>query len=559
MKKQSEFQKIKHLLTHKDKIILGILLIATFFLSIIETMAVSILMPFITFASNPQMIFENKFSLYIYNAFHFSNTLNFMVFFSVTLVLFYVLRGIYNIVYSYYLNIFAFRKYHFFSYRLFCKSIELSYLDFTNKNIDTIRQNIIQEAMKLSQYIQQMLMIYAEFFTIVLMYSLLLIVSWKMTIILTIILAINVLLITKTIAKTIEKKGISNIEFSNQILRIITKTLGNFKIIKLKGAQGRVLADFDNASKNRVESEIIYQTLAPLPRFILESIGLSLLVVAVIYILLKEGSASSVIPIISMYALALYKILPSVNKILNSYNMTRFYKKSLDIIYEDLTYHTENEDNDKIDFNCQIELKNINFEYTHNTPIIQNFNLIINKGDKVAFIGKSGAGKSTLVDLIIGIYKPKSGEILIDGIKLTNLNLRSWRRKIGYIPQNIFLFDGTIAQNIALEEDIIDDKIVEVCKKAKIWDFLEQKEGINTMVGDCGVKLSGGQKQRIAIARALYNNPQILVLDEATSALDNHTEKKIMEEIYNIASDKTLLVIAHRLSTIEKCNRIIEL
>ncbi|RAX51938.1 multidrug transporter [Helicobacter sp. 16-1353] len=545
-------------MTRRDKVILLALLFATFILSILETFAISIIMPFITFASNPDMIFANQISNKIYNFFDFKNTLDFMIAFSGILLVFYVFRAIYNIAYSYCLNRFAFRKYHFFAYRLFCKATELSYLDFTNKNADIIRRNIVTEAMQASHFIQQLLMMGAEVVTIVLMYILLLIISWKMTIVLTIILAVNVFLITQTISKVIQKQGILQAELGEQFLKIITKTLGNFKIIKLKGEQQNVLKAFDEASSRRVGTQITSQTLAPLPKFILETIGFCILIAAVAYILIKYNNAAAVIPIISMYALALYRILPAVNRILQNYNMSRYYKRSLEIIYEDLIYHTEYEDNKPIDFKNKIELKNIEFEYMENKPIIKDFNLTINKGDKIAFVGKSGAGKSTLIDLIIGIYKPKSGVIEIDGVKLDNSNLRSWRKKIGYIPQSVFLFDGNVAENIVLGDKIDKQKIIEVCKKANIWDFLEQNDGINTIVGDGGIKLSGGQKQRIAIARALYSEPEILVLDEATSALDNETESKIMDEIYDVAEGKTLLIIAHRLSTIERCEKIIE-
>ncbi|RDU65674.1 multidrug transporter [Helicobacter sp. MIT 14-3879] len=515
-------------------------------------------MPFITLASNPNIIFENRYSNYIYELFSFKNTLDFMIFFSIALIVFYIFRSIYNIVYSYALNRFAFRKYHFFAYRLFCKAVELNYLDFTNKNIDTIRRNIIQEALRVSVYIQQLLMVGSEVITIVLMYALLLVVSWKMTIILTMVLLINIILIIKTISRNIQKQGNINIQTSKNVLDIISKTLGNFKIIKLKGNQQKVLQDFDDASKKRVDSEIKYQVLAPLPKFILESIGFCILIGAVAYILLKYNNAQVVIPIISMYALALYRILPAINRTLQSYNMMKYYKKSLEIIYEDLTYHTEYEDNTPIDFNQKIELINISFEYRKNKSVIKDFNLTINKGDKIAFIGESGAGKSTLIDLIIGIYKPQNGEIKIDGVVLNNENLRSWRKKIGYIPQNVFLFDGSVAENIVLSEKIDKNRVIECCKKANIWEFLDNNEGIETKVGDGGIKLSGGQKQRIAIARALYDNPEILVLDEATSALDNETESKIMDEIYSVAENKTLLIIAHRLSTIQKCQKIVE-
>ena len=172
---------------------------------------------------------------------------------------------------------------------------------------------------------------------------------------------------------------------------------------------------------------------------------------------------------------------------------------------------------------------------------------------------KSGSGKSTLVDIIISLLEPCSGEIYIDTTKLSDKNLKSWRQKIGYIPQNVYLFDGNVADNVVFGRDFDEKRIIECLKLANIYEFLETKEGIYTQVGDSGISLSGGQKQRIAIARALYGKPEILVLDEATSALDNKTEQKIMDEIYQISSNKTLLIIAHRLSTIQKCDIIYQI
>jgi ATP-binding cassette subfamily B protein len=192
--------------------------------------------------------------------------------------------------------------------------------------------------------------------------------------------------------------------------------------------------------------------------------------------------------------------------------------------------------------------------------VLKNINLKIPKGEKIAFVGESGSGKSTLADIIMGLYKPVSGSICIDEIILNDKNVKSWRQKIGYIPQNIYLFDGAVAQNVAFDKNIDEEKVKDVLNKANILEFLEtHHNGIYTEVGENGLKLSGGQKQRVAIARALYNDPEILVLDEATSALDNETEQKIMDEIYKVGKDKTMIIIAHRLSTVDRCDRIVRL
>ena len=189
---------------------------------------------------------------------------------------------------------------------------------------------------------------------------------------------------------------------------------------------------------------------------------------------------------------------------------------------------------------------------------VQGIDFELNKGQTLAIIGESGSGKSTLVDLIIGLYRPIDGEIRIDNLLLDKSNLQNWRSQVGYIPQQIYLFDGTIADNVCFGREMDMDLLFKVLKQANIYDFLESKQGIKTLVGEGGIQLSGGQKQRIAIARALYGKPEILILDEETSALDEKTEKKIMNEIYQISQNKTLIVVAHRLSTINNCDKVYE-
>lgn len=550
---------LRELTTRRDKIILLFLFSATIILSLIETLGISVIMPFITFASNPDMIFAHWSSKWLYDTLGFDSTLHFMYAFSALLLGFYVFRALYNALYNYTISRFAFRKFHYFAYRLFCKSVELNYLDFAHKKTDKIRQTIITEAQNTSFYLQNLLQLASEFFTICLMYALLLVVSWKMTLVLTLLLSVQVFFIIKLLSRKIKKKGEIDVEMSTKLNELLTKTFGNFKFIKLKGNQDEVYHAFDRISQKRTNAVITTQTLLPLPRIILETIGFSALIVCVAYILFQYQDASAVIPIISMYALALYRILPAVTRILNNINMMSYLTHSVYSVYENLTYHTEDEYQEPCAFVDSIKLENVDFAYVSHKPILKDFSLEIKKGEKIAFVGQSGAGKSTLVDLIIGIYKPQKGHLLVDNVPITNHNLRAWRKKIGYIPQSIYLFDGSVAENVAFGSVFDEEKTKIACQKAQILDFLNTHNGIYTRVGEGGILLSGGQKQRIGIARAIYDDPEILVLDEATSALDNQTEADIMEQIYDVASNKTLLIIAHRLSTIERCERKIEL
>ncbi|ERJ27031.1 ABC transporter ATP-binding protein [Campylobacter concisus] len=555
----TNLKKLLAITTRQEKKNFIILIFMSIFLSVIETIGISAIMPFITLASDPSKIVGNEYSKKIYDFFDFSTTTNFMIFFGLFLIGFYIFRAFYSIFYNYLLNKFAFGRFHSFAFRLFKNYTNLPYKRFVKRNSSELTKTIVNEASNLSFYMQSLLLIFSEFFTIVLLYALLLLMNWKMTLVLTILLGAKVLFLLFFLKKRIEKEGTRRSIMQSKFYKILNETFGNFKIIKLIQNEQKLYSEFSSISYGYAKANIVSNTLNQLPRLSLETIGFGVLIGIVVYVLFKYNDANFVLPIISMYALALYRILPALNRILSNYNTLLFLSSSLDIVYSDLSYTPQTEGKDFMDFKNKIELINVSFEYNKNKNVLKNINITINKGDKIAFVGESGSGKSTLVDLIIGLYKPLSGEIIIDGKKLTYDNIKSYRSKVGYIPQSIYLFDGTVGENVAFGYEYDKERIIEVLKKANIYDFLSSKEGIDTLVGDGGIQLSGGQKQRIGIARALYSDPEILVLDEATSALDNETEAKIMDEIYEISQDKTLLIIAHRLSTIERCDRKIML
>ena len=560
MKQKSNFFRnislILELITRRDKWILFGLLIATFVLTFVETFGVSVIMPFITLATNPDLILKNRVSTFIYHLLGFHSTNAFMITFSVLLVLFYVFRALYNTAYTYLINRFLLRKSHYFSYSIFCKTIRQDYEEFSKKNLDVIRKNIGQETRNASQFLSSFLNIFAEISIILLLYVLLLVVSWKMTLVLTSLLAVNIFLLVNGLGKVLDRQGSERSKTEASFMKMISQILGNFKIVKLRAKEEENFKVFEQISLKQINVQMMYQTINTLPRNILEMVGFCVLVACVGYILYSYGNASAVLPIVSMYALALYRILPSITKILGHYNTMVFLGKSVEQVYAVLQEEEDIfEGDEQIDFRDKIELRGVAFAYPEKKEVISDYSLEIKHGERVAFVGKSGVGKSTLVDLIIGILKPKRGEIFVDGVKIDDSNIKSWRRKIGYIPQNIYLFDGSVGENIAFGSKMDKARLTKVAKMARIYDFLEENDGFDTQVGDGGNALSGGQKQRIGIARALYHDPDVLVLDEATSALDTDTESAIMDEIYQIAEDKTLLVIAHRLSTIERCDR----
>jgi len=549
--------KLQSLLTRKDKQFLLGLFLFSIVISLIETAGISVIMPFIAIATDFDLIHNNEYYSKIYHMLNFDNDVKFVIVFGIILIIFYIFRSVINLLYFYMLTRFTQTRYHLLAYRLFENYMSLPYKDFIKKNSSTMTKSIVSEATNLTLLISAVLFMMSEVFIIIFLYSMMLYVNYKITFLLTVILVLNAILMLKTVSRKIKTAGIIRAEMQKRFYEIINRSFGNFKLIKLQSNDKEILKEFGTASFKFAQANITNTTLSHVPRLFLEAVGFGIIVFIITYIVWKyQHDISGVLATISMFVLALYRLMPSVNRVMSSYNQIIFNYKALDIVHNDLMYDSEELGNEKILFEKKITLQNLFFEYEENKPILQGVNLVIEKGSCVAFIGESGGGKSTLVDIIMGLYKPKSGIIMADLKAIDNSNIKSWRSKVGYIPQTIYLFDGTVGENVAFGSVYNRAKIDEVLKKTKIYNFLNTKKGQDTMVGEDGIMLSGGQKQRIAIARALYMDPEILVLDEATSALDDETEKQIMSEIYEISKDKTLIIIAHRLSTISGCDKI---
>lgn len=282
------------------------------------------------------------------------------------------------------------------------------------------------------------------------------------------------------------------------------------------------------------------------------------------------------VPVLGTFAVGAFRILPSISKISSRLNAIAFYRPCLQSTYDNLKEINEYDEQymptlqqehisleKEISFQNCLEIRNISWKYLNaKNNVLQNLSLTIHKGESVAFIGASGAGKTTLADVIMGLLEPQSGAVEVDGTDIFSIP-HQWARTIGYVPQSVFLIDDTVRGNVAFglkEENVFDDKIWAALEEAQLKEFIESLPlGLDTIVGERGVKFSGGQRQRIAIARALYENPDILVLDEATAALDTETENAVMESIDALQGFKTLIIVAHRLTTIRNCDKIYEI
>ncbi|MFH1643563.1 MAG: ABC transporter ATP-binding protein [bacterium] len=532
------------------------MLFVSVFISFLETFSISLIMFFASVATNFDIVHSNKYFNYAYNLSGTKSPGGFVVLLGFMLIGFYAARFILTTFYMYGISKYSQGRFHVLAYRFFNDYLKFNYKEFLVNHSSKIGKVIFADTSNLTQVMMALLSILAEGLTLIFIYVTLLYVNLKMTMVLTLFLTVNVFFILKAFSDKLKKGGYRSQLLSAQMSLLFSETYGNFKLIKLFARNDGILKKFHKMSLEYININTFNVLLQNLPRLILETIGFSMLISVMIYVVYFYQDVGFVIPILSLYAMAFYRFLPSANKILSSYNIILFTKHSLDSIEEYLKYGTEELGTDKVFFKKTIELKNLTFSYNPGKEIIKDINLVLEKRKKIAFVGESGAGKSTLADVIMGLYKPDQGQILIDGQVLTGQNISSWRSSVGYIPQNIFLFDGSVASNVIFGRDYDEAKLISVLRQAKIYDFLMQKEGLETRVGENGVMLSGGQKQRIAIARALYGNPEILILDEATSSLDNQTEEKIMDEIYQLEQNKTLIIIAHRLSTVQRCDKI---
>lgn len=551
-------QKLRQLLDRKTKYHLLWLVAFSIFVSIVETIGISAIMPFIDIATNFEVIQTNQYYQWAFNFFGFKEDTDFAIAFGFVLIGFYIFRGGMNWLYSYIMSHFSENLYAQTTKKLFKRYLAMPYQVFTGKNSSYLTKVIITEASLMSAVVSSVLLMISEMFVIIFLYVLMLITSWKITLVFTAIFIIKIIFLTQTISKKVKVIGIARAKIQSEFYEIINRVFGNFKHIKLqdKDRLHDIKNDFSSSVDKYAKANATYNFLNTFPRLFLETSGFSLIVLLLIVLLyLNQSNVAHILPTLSLFVLVLYRLLPSINRIVSAYNTLMYHHKSIDIIDKELSGIQENLANEMIDFSQKITLTNINFSY-QDKAVLRNITLTIDKGEKVAFVGKSGAGKSTLVDLIIGLHQPNKGRIKIDDTILNESNLQNWRSQIGYIPQQVYLFDGTIADNICFGRKLDHSLLERALKQANIFDFLQTKEGVNTLVGEGGIQLSGGQKQRVAIARALYGQPEILVLDEATSALDDKTEEKIMKEIYKVSKGKTLIIVAHRLSTIEGCDRV---
>ena len=433
------------------------------------------------------------------------------------------------------------------------------------RNSSELIRNIIGEVHEFSEMLKSLFVLIIE---ITALFGIAIILLFKEplgTTLIFIVLGLSTFLLQKFSKNKLLKWGEERQYHDGLMKKKINHGLLGIKYIKLKGVESIFLKEFDFHNFLRVGVTSKQYALTFFPRLYLEFIAVLGLVGFIIFQLYLNTPVNSLLPIIALFMAGAFRMIPSANRIIGSMQFIRYSKPVIDIVYNELIENSKFrttiiENNEKINFKYKLELKNINYRYSEtDSNVLKNINLTIKKGEVIGFIGTSGSGKSTLIDIILGLLKPESGSIYLDDIEITEI-MKPWQKLIGYVPQSIFLSDDNIKNNIAfgiLNQAIQNTAIQNAIIDAQLNDFINiLPDGMETQVGEQGVRLSGGQRQRIGLARALYNNPEILILDEATSALDNITENSVMETVLKLRGEKTILLVAHRLTTLRFCDRV---
>ncbi len=560
-------KKVVSILDNKEKKFFYYLSFAFFFVAIIETFGVVLIIPFIEIASNPEIINSNYQLNLINDFFQFNNTNSFILFLGISYFFYLIFSQAFKALIMYLQLRFTFSLESSVSKRLLEAYLRQTYSWFLDKHSGDMGKGILSEVAETIHYsLTPLLAMISQLFLSILLVILIVLVNPLVAVITLLFLLMLNLLIFNKVKNWIKLMGINKVKHNQRRYKTVVEAFGAIKEIKLSGIEKIYSNKFSSAANDFSTANSNVQIVSILPKYLLEAISFGFLILFILYNLSLGNNLTEVLPILSMFAFAALRLIPAFQQIFSSLNKINFSTKGLDdILYrlnENKNLKILKKTTNSIQIKNKIEINNLNFIYPNSNRLALNkINLNIQSGEKIGIAGSTGSGKTTLIDILLGLLKPTNGEISVDGGEISKLGLRNWQNSIGYVPQNIFLSDKTIAENIAFGlslEELDIDRVKEVCKIARLHKFITEELEHNyfTEVGERGIRLSGGQRQRIGIARALYNNPSLLVLDEATSALDNLTEKNIIESIANHSKNITTIIIAHRLNTIKNCDCI---
>lgn len=564
--------KLIKILNKKQKrqsiLLMGLLIIV----SVLEMLGVSIIVPFIMTMLEPETIMQNKYVKYMIDILHLHDYQTIMYLLSVLIILIYVLKNAFILLANYYQCTFRNLLEKDLNVRMLSAFMKREYTFFLKTNSSEIIRGVNNDISNVTTLVDNFSTIFAEGLTCAVIGIFLICLSPFMAISLLLITGCTAVLIVMGFKKKIGECGEQTREAFAEKTQHSYQAVNGIKEITVSQKRQFFIDRYELSALKAANNNTKYLWISKTPNRIVETVFIACLLLVVVFSLGQSESGAAFVTQLGALGIAAVRILPSISTLANNMNSLVFMKPSLDAAYENLMeaknledrlMSVEKEHEGVLSFQNEIACENIAWKYGEDLPnVLEDLSLSIKKGESVAFIGESGAGKSTMADILLGLFRPQKGIVSVDGKDIFDYPL-SWSKMIGYVPQTVFLTDDTVRNNIAFgipEKEIDENKLLTAIHKAQLDKTIEKLEnGLDTLVGERGIKLSGGQRQRIAIARALYHDPKILILDEATSALDNETESAVMEAIDALQGKMTMIIIAHRLTTIRNCDKIYEI
>ncbi|MCF0128400.1 MAG: ABC transporter ATP-binding protein [Pseudobutyrivibrio sp.] len=577
---KSLFYKVSHVLTTEQKWLSLLILILTCVGSLLEMLGVSIIIPVVNLILSPDDLYGSRFISWI-PGIENADYRTLVVTIIAGVVALYIVKNSYFAFLCWFRNRFSYKIQRELSVRAMAQYMSRGYEFFLNRNYGQLERGVDSDCAGVFFVVNNAYKLISDILTVILIATFLLITDWKLTIIMGILACICMVVIYFLFNRKMYGLGEYNRAVHVRLQQDIMQSIHGIKDVLTLRKQRYFVEDYQDAQIQQQKLQIQIAMAVECPTYVIEGMVVSGIMIAIAFEILTGADSTALVESLAAMAVGAFRILPYLGKVVSEVNTINQYKSYAEAAYAEMVeaeeyaaLHPEADyrliDNSKVDrnkeyFHDKLELKDLVFAYQSeegsHENVLNGINMDLKKGESVALIGPSGAGKSTMVDVLLGLLVPQSGSIIMDGANITE-RPDIWSKVIGYVPQSVFLYDTTIRQNIAFGEassEIDEARVLDALEKANLKGFVESlPEGLDTTVGDRGMRLSGGQRQRIAIARALYHNPEILVLDEATSALDNDTEAAIMGAIESLQGKMTMVIVAHRLTTVRNCDRIYE-
>ena len=555
---------LKLLLNKKQKTYLVCLIIFSVFIAFVETISIGSLVGFIVLISEPQTIVDKIPFEFISDKILSLNLTKLTIYSSILLILIFFIKNILLIFFYYLQEKIVKNIYINLAKKTFQTYLSLPYDFHVNQNPSITINSVNGETKRVTDFLVNLSIIFKESITVIFLFILMLNADLKIAGTLMISMLVVTVLFYKSIASYIKNVGIKVRINAEKILQKLTEAISSIKMLKLTDKDDFFVQNVFKEMARKQNNEIIFRVIGKLPRLILEVLAVVIIISILLYFVFEENNIKDSIPLLSLVTLIILRTLPACTNINTNLNNLRFNIRSVENISDllkKIELNIKSIPEDKNLFVKKITLKDISFEYGEK-KILNNINYKFETGKIYGLKGESGSGKTTLIDLILGLLKPSRGEIYINNIDIIKNNITG-KKYASYVPQDIYLSDCSIAENIAFGlnyNDINFQKLESILEKSNLFEFIKKlTEGYKTEVGEKGVKLSGGQRQRIGIARALYNEKNLLILDEATSALDIEMENKIIKEIEKLKKDRIIILVAHRIKTLDICDEIITL